>query len=74
MVKFFLCLTGSAKKFGCPSDINQLGRGTWQFLHTMAAYYPSKPTVDVQENMSQFIKLFSKFYPCSTCADDFREW
>ena len=24
--------------------------------------------------MSQFLQLFSHFYPCSVCADDLRDW
>lgn len=57
----------------CPLDKDQLGRSTWGFLHTMAARYPKKPDVQQQNDMSQFIHLFSKFYPCDICAADFRE-
>ena len=57
----------------CPLDREELGRNTWGFLHTMAAYYPDKPTVEQQEDMSKLITLFSKFYPCDHCAEDFRE-
>ena len=30
-----------------PPDGETLGKHTWTFLHTMAAYYPSKPSIQV---------------------------
>ncbi|XP_045108671.1 FAD-linked sulfhydryl oxidase ALR-like [Portunus trituberculatus] len=67
-------LWGDAAKYGCPADSLALGRGTWRLLHTMAAYYPDQPSSQQQQDMRSFITLFSKFYPCPPCAEDFREW
>ncbi|KAJ3664085.1 hypothetical protein Zmor_008282 [Zophobas morio] len=56
----------------CPLDKEELGRSAWGLLHTIAAKYPDKPTRSEQRDMSAFFHLFSKFYPCDYCAEDFQ--
>lgn len=58
----------------CPADSESLGRGSWRLLHTMAAAYPKRPSAQQQRDMTQFVGLLSKFYPCPPCAQDFRSW
>ena len=58
----------------CPLDREQLGRKTWGFLHTMAAYWTEKPAHREQEEMKNFIIQFSKYYPCEDCAYALRIW
>ena len=57
------------EKIPCPPDSRELGRSTWTFLHTLAAYYPSNPTGEKKQDTIRFIELFSKLYPCSHCAE-----
>lgn len=57
----------------CPLDKDDLGRQTWGFLHSMAAYYPEKPTTCQSAFMSKFFHIFAQFYPCEHCALDFQE-
>ena len=56
---------------GCPPDVEQLGRATWTFLHTTAAYYPEKPTPSQRANMLMLLRSLPVLYPCTSCADDF---
>jgi len=63
----------NAKPAHCPLNKAQLGRNTWSFLHTTAAYYPEKPTPEDKTEMVHFIRSFSRFYPCRNCAEDFRD-
>ncbi|KAF8347771.1 growth factor [Amanita rubescens] len=58
---------------GCPPDVEQLGRATWTFLHTTAAYYPDKPTPTQRANMLTLLRALPVLYPCSWCAIDFGE-
>ena len=58
----------------CPVDRDQLGRATWTFLHTMAAYYPEQPSTGQQQEMATMMRTFSKYYPCDDCSHHMREW
>lgn len=58
----------------CPPDVNELGRSTWTFLHAMGARYPETPSLEQQKDMTNFISLFSKLYPCWFCAKDFQAY
>ncbi|KAG7197386.1 hypothetical protein KM043_018492 [Ampulex compressa] len=57
----------------CPLDKDELGSKTWAFLHTMAAYYPDRPNEEQKTDMKKFFYIFSKFYPCTSCAEDLQE-
>ncbi|KAJ2152200.1 Flavin-linked sulfhydryl oxidase of the mitochondrial IMS [Coemansia sp. RSA 2524] len=57
----------------CPPDSQVLGRATWTFLHTMAAYYPEKADTKQQDMMRSLLGSFSHFYPCGRCASHLRE-
>jgi len=60
--------------FDCPADKDELGRSTWTFLHTMAAYFPKRPSPEQQKGMSDLLSNFSVFYPCSPCASHMRDY
>lgn len=57
----------------CPLDKNELGRSTWNLLHTIAAYYPEDPSDEMKQAAIAFIDSLAKLYPCPHCAEDFRE-
>uniref|UniRef100_A0A7R9UEP7 Sulfhydryl oxidase n=1 Tax=Pinguiococcus pyrenoidosus TaxID=172671 RepID=A0A7R9UEP7_9STRA len=57
----------------CPPDREELGRSSWTLLHTTAAYYPERPCKKDMQAAKRFIEGFAALYPCSHCAEDFRE-
>jgi FAD-linked sulfhydryl oxidase len=50
-----------------PPDVVDIGRATWTLLHTMAAYYPERPTPAQQASMAGFVAALSDHYPCHEC-------
>ncbi|KAG8806924.1 hypothetical protein FRC18_005837 [Serendipita sp. 400] len=52
----------------CPPDSELLGRSTWTFLHTAAAYYPVNPTPQHQRSMLALLQALPILYPCNYCA------
>ncbi|KAH9004447.1 ERV/ALR sulfhydryl oxidase domain-containing protein [Lactarius hatsudake] len=57
----------------CPPDSEALGRATWTFLHTTAAYYPERPSPTQRAHMLQLLHALPTLYPCGHCADDLGE-
>lgn len=53
----------------CPPDSKELGRSTWTFLHTTAAYLPETPTEQEKHQFSSLLTAVSHLYPCRNCAD-----
>lgn len=53
----------------CPPDVEQLGRATWTFLHTTAAYYPTRPTPLQRANMLNLLHSLPTLYPCGHCGE-----
>ncbi len=51
----------------------ELGRASWAYLHTLAAYYPEAPTKAQQDDMRSFITAYARWYPCGYCADRTRD-
>lgn len=58
---------------GCPLDRNELGRSSWDLLHSIAANYPEHPTEQQMNQMRALIEAISIFYPCIHCAVDFQK-
>lgn len=57
----------------CPPDKDALGRATWSFLHTTAAYYPERPTPTQRANMLMLLRSLPVLYPCGWCAEHLGE-
>ncbi|EMD38806.1 hypothetical protein CERSUDRAFT_47273 [Gelatoporia subvermispora B] len=53
----------------CPPDVERLGRSTWTFLHTTAAYFPDRPSPTQRANMLMLLRALPTLYPCGHCAD-----
>jgi FAD-linked sulfhydryl oxidase len=57
----------------CPPDAEALGRATWTFLHSTAAYYPERPSTTQRAHMLQLLHALPTLYPCRHCAEDLGE-
>lgn len=57
----------------CPPDVEHLGRATWAFLHTTAAYYPERANPTQARHMHSLLSALPTLYPCSHCASHLGE-
>ena len=53
----------------CPPDSKELGRSTWAFLHTTAAYLPETPNEQQKKQFSNLLNAVSHLYPCRNCGE-----
>lgn len=53
----------------CPPDARELGRSTWTFLHSTAAYLPSAPTDAQRSHMALLLSAVAALYPCRGCGE-----
>jgi len=61
-------------KLPCPPDNTRLGRATWTFLHSVAAYYPNKPSEQHKLHAKSLLSSLPSLYPCETCANHLGEY
>jgi len=64
-----LSSSSSSSTIECPPDGEELGRSTWNFLHSTAAYYPDSPTQIQQTSILSLFKSLPRLYPCHSCAE-----
>jgi len=55
---------------GCPSDKDELGKSSWNLIHSLAANYPDNPNLKEQEAAIEFFYSLALLYPCPYCAKD----
>ena len=65
--------SSSSPKPQCPPSKTALGNGSWDLLHSMAAWYPDQPTAQEESMIRSFFQSFARFYPCTWCAEDFQK-
>jgi len=53
----------------CPLTRREVGRAAWAHLHTMAAYYPDRPSQQQQKDMAEMMQQLMRFYPCGYCSE-----
>jgi FAD-linked sulfhydryl oxidase len=57
---------GSAA-LACPPAREELGLHAWNLLHTMAAYYPDRPSEEEQRAALGLVDALARLYPCTHC-------
>lgn len=50
----------------------ELGRHAWFLFHTVLSRYPEAPTPNERDDLVQYVKYFTKLYPCGDCASHFQ--
>jgi hypothetical protein len=51
----------------------ELGRATWNFLHTIAKYMPENMSSSSEFKFKLLLEVLSEIYPCYECQTHFKE-
>ena len=51
----------------------KFGQNTWNFLHTIATKYPTKPNVHDKQNIIGFMNTLASTYPCVRCRNHLKQ-
>lgn len=65
--------TSSDDDLKCPPDVNELGRSSWDLLHSIAAVYPDNPSESERTALLGLLKALPLLYPCKSCAEALQE-
>lgn len=65
--------TSPSSALACPPDVEELGRSSWDLLHSIAATYPEKPSEAEQSALLGLLKALPVLYPCRHCAQALQE-
>ena len=63
---------GGAEEEGLSRE--ELGRGAWGLLHTVAASFPEEPSRRDRREASRLLNALAWLYPCGECAEHFQEF
>ncbi|KAJ5070751.1 fad-linked sulfhydryl oxidase alr [Anaeramoeba ignava] len=61
-------------KYECPLSKEELGHSTWNFLHTVAAFYPENPSEKDKEYAYALINSIAHLYPCVYCSNHLKNY
>jgi len=59
-------------ELGDPVVRAELGRATWNVLHSITSRFPENPTEEESDALTQFVFLTARLYPCGDCAKHFQ--
>ncbi|KAI5192608.1 mitochondrial FAD-linked sulfhydryl oxidase, partial [Nematocida sp. AWRm77] len=66
-----------AKYFARPSvpakhpsqkEVEEIGRSTWTLLHSIAKYFPDRPTTEEKQAVQELLHALSVLYSCRRCS------
>jgi len=57
-----------------PPGLVEIGNAGWTTLHTMAAYYPDRPSEEAKQSAVGLMRAFTQIFPCGDCARDLSHW
>jgi len=53
--------------------IEELGRHSWDLIHSISANYPENPDYYDKFTTYQFIQTIASYYPCTMCRNHFNQ-